>query len=65
MYDVLEVVATWEKLEQPGPVHLSMEYWLIEPPLSAEAFQVSVLTGVAAKLETTCGIIGLSAWTVE
>jgi hypothetical protein len=62
---VLEVVAIWEKPEQPSPVHLSMEYWLIEPPLSAEEFQVNVLTGVAEKLETTCGIIGLSAWTLE
>jgi hypothetical protein len=42
-----------------------MEYWLIEPPLSAAAFQKSILAGVAMKLETTCGIIGLTAWTFE
>ena len=42
-----------------------MEYRLIEPPLSHEAFQLSALAGVAAKLETTYGTIGLSAWTLE
>ena len=46
MYEVIEVVAIWEKLVQPDPVHLSMEYWLIEPPFSAEAFQVRILKGV-------------------
>jgi hypothetical protein len=62
---VLGVVAIWEKSEQLIPVHLSIEYSLIEPPLSAEASQASVLAGVAVKLETTCGMIGLSTWTVE
>jgi hypothetical protein len=57
---VLVLVAIWEKLEQPAPMHLSTEYWLIVPPLSDEGFQDIVLIGVAEKLETTRGTIGLS-----
>jgi hypothetical protein len=42
-----------------------MEYRLIVPPLSAEGFQVNVLVGVAEKLETMYGTIGLSGWMLE